>query len=319
MSAKLKVTRKYIIDDEDFFKDTIQPDQENDDDFDYTKIFLEKNKFSRSQITSKEENKSVINKVVNKTTTTTSSQSKYEKNSSSSECSENERAEGMKKIISSMLSVKRHNTSQLNSTNSSSSHYNPFKKANSFTTTSTTKITEKLGHKKDLDKLYPISDDDSSDNDANVKVYNREESAYHENKIKEYTNQMNEVKLAEKKAKWLNLDDFKSDDDDDDRDEKKNSTGNVEPKIEQQSPKTPLPFKVETKREKKAIECLKEPTHEVNNNNNNSKNSNCETMSPSSDEVIEVDDYVKTEKKREFNRRTIDRDDKIEARLEKVK
>ena len=176
-----------------------------------------------------------------------------------------------------------------------------------------------MGKKKDLDKLYAISDDDSSDNDANIKVYNRDESAYHENKIREYTNQMNEVKLAEKKAKWLNLDDFKSDDDDDDRDEKKNATGSVaEPKIEQQNHKTPSPSKIEMKREKKSIECSKEPTHEVNNNNNNSKYSNCESMTSSGDDVIEVDDCVKTAT-REFNRRTIDRDDKIEARLDKVK
>jgi len=224
----------------------------------------------------------------------------------------------MKKIINSMLSVKRNNTSLLNSTSSSSSHYNPFKKTNSSFAASTTKITEKLSKKKDLDKLYPISDDDSSDNDANIKVYNRDESAYHEEKIREYTNQMNEVKLAEKKAKWLNLDDFKSDDDDDDRDEKKNPTGNVvEPKIEQQSHKTPSPSKIEMKREKKSIECSKEPKHEVNNNN--SKYSNCESMTSSGDDVIEVDDCAKTAKKREFNRRTIDRDDKIEARLDKVK
>ena len=41
-----------------------------------------------------------------------------------------------------------------------------FKKANSFTATSSTKITEKMSQKKDLDKLYPISDDDSSDNEG---------------------------------------------------------------------------------------------------------------------------------------------------------
>ena len=288
MSAKTR-TRQLVADDEDFFKETIEPEKE--DDFDYKDILMRKKKFTKSQTPIEE--KSISTRLVRKPIA-----AKPQARGSSSEESsgEKERNECKNKIVTSMFAFKRNSNNSTNSSINLSQNI-PFKINNSANKKST---LEKLSKTKDLDKLYAISDDDMSENETNSKSYASflKESDYHENKIKEFTKQMAESKLAEKKAKWLNLDDFKSDEDED-NDEK------IEQSVQDLKKKTPPSSNIDANQKKR-----------INGSNEVNNNYTSEAGMSSSDDIIEVND---TPKKREFNRKTIERDDKIEARLEKVK
>ena len=287
------MTKKGLVDDSDFFKESIESDQESVD-VDFNEIILRNKKIIKSQMPIVE--KSVATNFVKK-----SIQAPKQQPEMLSSDDEREKKEVMNKIYTSTLAYKRNaNNASLNS-----SQNIPFKINSSLLVPNNNKksIFDKMTQKKDYD-VFPISDDDTSNNELSSKSYAlyKKESAYHETKINEFTKQMAESKLAEKKSKWLNLDDFKSDEE-----ESESRSCNIQKSPHQSKQITPSSRKKQAPKHDKRVV----GSNEVNNNYKMEFG-----LSSNDDDIIEVND---TPQKIEFNRTTIGRDDKIEARLERVK
>ena len=291
------MTKKGLVDDSDFFKESIESDQESVDS-DYNEIILRNNKIIKSQMPIVE--KSVTTNFVKKIVQAP----KQEPEVSSSSDEERGKKEVMNKLFTSTLAYKRNaNNASLNS-----SQNIPFKINNSLLAPNNKKksIFDKMTQKKDYD-VFPTSDDDTSNKEIGSKSHAlfKKESAYHETKIHEFTKQMAESKLAEKKSKWLNLDDFKSDEE-----ESESRNCNIQKSPHQSKQITPSSIKKQTPKHDKRVV----GSNEVNNNYK--MEFGLSSNDDDDDDIIEVKD---TPQKIEFNRTTIDRDDKIEARLERVK